>query len=502
MRRREWMKLALGAAAGPAAYGAKDAIPAHPSRLKFPELHYEPPNPADYRHELPNGALAYVVEDHQLPLVDISVTIRTGSYLTPEENAGLASFTGSQMRAGGTKTISASDFDEETAFLASRVGANIGGTSGSASMGCLKENLEPTLKLFFDMLKNPGFDEQRFQLALAQSLQGMSRRNDRTSGIEHREFARLLRGDAHFTTRPRTQASVESITREMMSGFHQRYYHPGTMIFAVSGDVDTKQILARLGEEMRDGWPDQGPGKSPAVPKVPAPEHVPVPGVSMIDKPEVNQSRVSMGHLGILRSNPDQFAVRMMNHILGGGGFTSRIMSRVRSDEGLAYSASSRFGLGVYYPATFNASFQSMNGRCAQATSIVIEELERIRNEKVSEEELTTARNSSIETFPRFFADASSVAGTFAEDEYTGREKGYWDKYRDRIAAVTREDVLRVAQKYLHPDRLAILVVGKIEEVLKGNPDKPEYQFDKIAKDKEIKRIPLPDPMTMVYPKG
>jgi len=222
----------------------------------------------------------------------------------------------------------------------------------------------------------------------------------------------------------------------------------------------------------------------------------------MVDKPEVNQSRVSMGHLGILRSNPDQFAVRMMNHILGGGGFTSRIMSRVRSDEGLAYSASSRFGLGVYYPATFNASFQSMNGRCAQATSIVIEELERIRNEKVSEEELTTARNSSIETFPRFFADASSVSGTFAEDEYTGREKGYWDKYRDRIAAVTREDVLRVAQKYLHPDRLAILVVGKIEEVLKGNPDKPEYQFDKIAKDKEIKRIPLPDPMTMVYPKG
>ena len=143
-----------------------------------------------------------------------------------------------------------------------------------------------------------------------------------------------------------------------------------------------------------------------------------------------------------------------------------------------------------------------MNPRCAQATSIVLEELDRIRNEKVSEEELAVAKNYSIEIFPRFFATASAVAGTFAADEYTEREKGYWEKYRGRIADVTRDDVLRVAQRYIHPDQLVILGVGKVEEMLAGNPDKPEFQFKTMAKSGEIQHIPLPDPMTMVYPEA
>ncbi len=498
MRRREWMKLAAGAAWAPAAWGAAKEIPAHPSQLKFSTLDYEPPKSADHRHDLPGGVVAYVVEDHQLPLVSISVTIRTGGYLTEAEHTGLASSTGSQMRAGGTKTMSARDFDEEAAFLASNIGSSIGATSGSASVDCLKSNLEPTLKLFFDMLKNPGFDEERLNLAQARQLQGMERRNDRTAGVERREFRRLLRGENHFSTRQATKATVESVTRERMMELHQRYYAPASMIVAVSGDVDTQKILKRLGQEMTGGWP----ASEPDISKVPAPQHQPAPGVYMVNKPEVNQSRIAIGHLGIQRSNPDRLAVGIMNHILGGGGFTSRIMSRVRSDEGLAYSAGTSFQAGVYYPGAFRAGFQSMNPRCAQATSIVLEELDRIRNEKVSEEELAVAKNYSIEIFPRFFATASAVAGTFAADEYTEREKGYWEKYRGRIADVTRDDVLRVAQRYIHPDQLVILGVGKVEEMLAGNPDKPEFQFKTMAKSGEIQHIPLPDPMTMVYPEA
>ena len=498
MRRRDWMKLAAGAAWAPAAWGAAKEIPAHPRELKFSPLAYDPPAAADHRHELPGGAVAYVVEDHQFPLVNISMTIRTGGYLTEADHTGLASMTGSQMRAGGTKEMSARDFDEEAAFLASNIGSNIGATSGSATVDCLKSNLEPTVKLFFDMLKNPGFDEERLKLAQARQLQGMERRNDRTASVEGREFARLLRGESHFSTRQTTKATVESVTPERMAEFHQRYYAPGSMIFAVSGDVDTKEILARLGQEMTGGWP----ASAPDVPKVPAPQHQPVAGVYMVNKPEVNQSRIAIGHLGIQRDNPDHLAVAIMNHILGGGGFTSRIMSRVRSDEGLAYSAGTSFRAGTYYPGTFRAGFQSMNPRCAQATAIVLEELDRIRQEKVSEEELAVAKNYSIEIFPRFFATASAVAGTFAADEYTGREKGYWEKYRGRLAAVTRDDVLRVAQKYIHPDQLVILGVGKVEEMLAGNPDNAEFQFKTLAKGSEIQRIPLPDPLTMVYPEA
>jgi predicted Zn-dependent peptidase len=119
----------------------------------------------------------------------------------------------------------------------------------------------------------------------------------------------------------------------------------------------------------------------------------------------------------------------------------------------------------------------------------------------VSQEELETVKNSAIEIFPRYFSSARAIAATFAADEFTGRDPSYWDTYRDKVRAVTSDDVLRVAQKYLQPDKLVILVVGNVDDLMKGNPDKPDYSFARIAKAGKITRIPLPDPVTMVYPK-
>jgi len=507
MRRRDCFKL-LAAAAPVGLWNchrkqalsthAESALPKHPSELKYSKLTFDPPQAAKYRHELPHGAVAYLVEDHQLPLVSLSATIRMGSYLVPAEHAGLASMTGSQMRTGGTKTMPAREFDEEAAFLASQISSSIGSTSAGAGLDCLKQNFDASLKMFFDVLKNPGFDAERLELARGRRLQGMQRRNDRTGSIERREYARLLRGDKHFTTQQTTKATLESITRERMIELHQRYYHPSAFIFSASGDFETKDMLARLASALGDGWP----GKKQEIPAVPAPNHKPTPGVYMVNKSGVNQSRVSIAHIGIQRDNPDHLAVGIMNSILGGGGFTSRIMTRVRSDEGLAYSAGSSFRPGTYYPGTFRASFQSRNPTCAQAAAIVLEEIAKMQSEKVTTEELDTAKNYTIEIFPRFFATASIVAGTFASDEYTKREKDYWEKYRDRIASVTQDDVLRVAQKYIHPEQFVILAVGNVEEMTAGNPDKPEYKFEKLAKDGEIHEIPLPDPLTMVYPEA
>jgi zinc protease len=220
----------------------------------------------------------------------------------------------------------------------------------------------------------------------------------------------------------------------------------------------------------------------------------------MVDKPEVNQGRVSIGLVGIERGNPDEVAIEMMNDVLGGSGFTSRITNRVRSDEGLAYSAGSSFGVGVYYPGLFRASFQSKSSTVAQAAQIVIEEIERMRTEKVTVEELETVKNSAIEVFPRQFSSATAIASLFANDELTGRDPKYWKTYRDRVRAVTVDDVQRVAQKYLDPGKLVILAVGNVADMLKGDADKPQYSFDALRKGAEIRRIPLPDPLTMVYP--
>ena len=472
-------------------------VPSHPRLLKFEPLDYQPPRAAQYRQVLSNGTVAYLVEDHVFPLVNISVLVRTGQYLDPPEKIGLAAAVGDGLRSGGTTTLSALDFDEEADFLAATMISNIGDTQAIATLNCLSRNLDASLKLFFDMLRNPAFDAQRLSLYKTRRVQALARRNDQTPSIEAREFERLLRGSNHFSTAQETGASIDAITREDLLAFHKKYYQPANFIFSVSGDFNSKEMLTRL-EKAIAGWG----GAKPEAASVPKPEHIPRPGFYTIDKPDVNQCRVSIGHLGITRDNPDQYAVLIMNSILGGGAFTSRIVSRVRSDEGLAYNAGSAMPPGTYYDGTLRAYFQSKSESCAQAAAIVLEEIARIRKEKVSAEELATAINYAVETFPRSFATPAQVAGTFAVDEYTRRPAGYWQSYRDRVRAVTVDDVLRVAQKYLQPEKLVILTVGNVNDVLKGNPDRPQYSFQKLAGGRGIERLPLPDPLTMVYPKN
>ena len=462
--------------AGVGLAGAQEAIPDHPGALTFPPLEFEPPVAAEHRHELSNGVVVYVVEDHALPLVTVAVTVRTGSYLDPGGKVGLASLTGSQMRAGGTTRRSAAEFDEEAAFLAAQIGSSIGATSGRASINSLTKDLDVALDLFFEMLRSPGFETSRLDIAKRQALQQMERRNDSTQSIEQREWGRLMRGDDHFSTARATRASIEAITREDLLAFHERYFHPGAFIVAVSGDVTADEILPTLEAHLAD-WPVS----DEPVPPVPAPAHVPEPGIYLVDKDDVNQGRVAIGHLGTTRDNPDRYALLVMNDILGGGGFTSRLLTRIRSDEGLAYSAYTAFGLGVYYDGIFRAGFQSRSETVARASAIVMEEVERIRSGQVTEAELRTSKASFIETFTRNFSSAASTAGLFASDEFTGRDPAYLAAYRDNISAVSGDDVLRVAREYLHPDRLAVLIVGDVATIEAGDPENPDFRLDQLS---------------------
>jgi len=219
--------------------------------------------------------------------------------------------------------------------------------------------------------------------------------------------------------------------------------------------------------------------------------------VYIVDK-DVNQGRVSIILPGIRWDDPDYYAIQMMNDVLGGGGFTSRITNRVRSDEGLAYSARSAFPGGAHYPVVFRAGFQSKSRTVAFATSIVLEEIERITREPVTAEELLTAKKSFIDTFPNNFASASQVVSAFAGDEMIGRyakQPDYWASYRDNIEAVDIAAVQRVAKRRLKLGQVIILIVGQKEEILKGHPDHP-VNLGRLAKG-GVKELPMRDPLTM-----
>lgn len=473
---------------------AADEIPDRPERLAFPTLNYEPPTPENFRVALKSGPVAYVVPDRTLPLVNITVHVRTGKYLEPVGKEGLAELTGWLLAHGGAGTNTAEQLEERLAFLAADLNSEIGDTEGTVTLNLLSKDLDEGLNILRDVLYAPRFQDDKIKLRKEQMLQEMAQRNDNSENIEEREKDFLAFGEKFWMNQLSTAKSLTAITRKDIETFQHQWFAPENFVLAVSGDFDRQEMTAKLEKTfIRQNlyW-----AKPP--PPIPTNTTFAAPGVYLVDKPDVNQGRVAMMLPGIMRDDPDYFPVMEMNYILGSGGLNSRIMNRVRTDEGLAYSAGSRFSGGIYFPPPFAAGFQSKSRTVAYAASLIAEEIKRIAAEAVSDDDLQTTKSTFIATLPHNFDTKAEVAEHFADDEFSGRyakDPQFWKKYKERVNAVSIADVQRVAKKYLTPGKLVILAVGNKADILLGHPDHPVKVSD-LGNGKVID-LPLRDPLTL-----
>jgi len=463
-------------------------IPPRPEAIEFEALEYTPPRAADFRRMLSDGTIVYVAESHEFPLINVSVTFKGGDSLDPAATPGLASMMARMVREGGAGDMNPATFDEKLDFLATKMSVSSGNTFTTARMNSLSGNLDESLKLFVTMLRKPAFDKQRLEVVKARLLESLKQRNDNASSILAREWKAMLYGRNHFEAIQPTALTVEEISREQLQKIHAQIIHPGNMIVAVSGDFAVEEMLEKLAKAF-DGWERGAVAPDPKVP-----DAVLIPGLYHVQK-DIPQGKVVLGKRGIVRDDPDAIPLLLLNEILGAGGFTSRLMQKVRSNEGLAYSVRSILSQRVNYPGAFQATFESKNQTVALATKIVLGEIALIRQQPVTDEEIEVAKQGLIETFPRQFESKPTTLQVFVNDEWTNRPKDYWRTFREKVRTVTKDDLLRVAKKHLDPSQMAILVVGDWEAIAPG--DLEGRATMKEFFDGEVKHLPLRDPLTL-----
>jgi len=441
------------------------------AELKYPEIKWNVPEVGKEvtRTVLDNGLILYLLENHELPLISAQALIRTGSVYDPPEKMAVAGITGSVMRTGGTKSYSPDSLNAILEFIAASVESGIGTESGSASMSVMAGDLNLGLRILYEVLRYPAFDSAKIELEKSQIKEAIRRRNDHPNSIISREFGHLIYSD-HPYGRILEWDFVKDISRDDLLRYHRKYYCPNNIMMAFAGDFDTQKVIKKV-KNIFGGWPKA----DLSIPPEPRVEYSFNPGVYVIDK-KLTQANIMVGHLGIKRDNPDRYAVSLMNFILGGGSFTSRLTTRVRSDEGLAYSVRSSFDTGSRDYGMFLASSQTKTPSAYRVLQIFKEEFSKIRREPPTQAEFETARDAYINNFIFQFDSPGQIVNRLMSLEFDNYPPDYYNKYLDNIRAVTVKDIRTAAERYLKPESLTIVVLADTSKIAADLSD-----FGKVA---------------------
>jgi len=409
------------------------------------------------RVTLSNGAVLLVSEHHQLPMVTMAMAFDAGSRRDPKGKEGLARLT-AECLSEGTRELSADQLNQKIDFMGSSLSVSAGQDYAGASFTSLTRYAPDTLHLLAAVLTAPALRDADILRKRGEQLAGLNSAEEQPGYVAERDFNKLLFDDEPYGHLPEgTAATVKKLTPEDVRSFYRQYYHLGGAIIAVAGDVKTDEIKDALEKELKGLQ-----GSVPPQPAPPAPQVAPGQHVTKIDR-DVAQANLVLGFGGVARSNPDYYKLQVMNYILGGGGFASRLVKTVRSENGLAYSVASGFETGLF-PGSFRVVLQTKNQSANDALKLVLEQLRRIQEAPVSDAELDSAEKFLIGSFPLKFDRLSSIASFMLQVELFHLGLDYADKYPKIIGAITKDDVQKVAREYLHPDSFILVAVANQSE--------------------------------------
>lgn len=428
-------------------------LPAY-QELKYPPL-AQVRIPEVAVHTLPNGMKLYLLENHELPLIGGFALVRTGNLFDPPDKIGLAGMTGEVLRTGGTKEKTGDEIDEQLENIAASVESGIGETSGSVSFNCLKENIDEVLGVFKDLLTAPEFRQEKIDLEKTQLRSLIARRNDDADSIGRREFSELVYGKNTPYGWRMEYEHVDRIQRQDLIAFHKRYFFPANVMLAVQGDFDAPEMKAKL-EKLFAGWNVMQPPVAPFPPVTAKP----VPGIFLATKEDVTQTFIRLGHLGGMLKDEDYPALEVMGDILG-GGFSSRLFQKVRTELGYAYGVSADWGANYNHPGVFRVGVSTKSETTTETIEVILKEIERLRAEQVTDEELKTAKDTVLNSFVFNFDSPGKTLNRLVTYEYHGYPKDFIFQYQKAVQGVTKDDILRVAQQHLHPEDFTIVAVGK-----------------------------------------
>ncbi len=413
------------------------------------------------RAELDNGLELLVLEDRKLPRVVLGVALRRGEGIVAPAQAGLAPFTAELMQRGaGSRDALA------LAQAVDEVGASLGVSAGWDSMTVevagLSRDLERLMEILSDVVLRPRFEPEEARKARGEILASLERAKDDPATLASWEMQRTLY-DGHRYALPRqgSPETVEGLDAAAARAFHRRVFVPNDGIFFAAGDVDMEELLPRVGAAF-GAWERRqatSPGEPPRT-QVPESRRIVV-----VDRPDLAQARIVVAHEGIARTNPERIPAALVNTVLGGGGFSSRLMETLRAEEGLTYGVGSGFSMRRH-PGPFYVSTFTRVSEVRRALDLALAELERARNEPPTEEELGDARSLLVGRFSLGLETSGAVMNSLVDLDVYGLPEDSLDTYRGRVRAVTTEDTARMAQALLHPDRAAIILVGPAEDIV------------------------------------